>query len=271
MTTGFQRFGASLFGQDTSEIEREVVRDVASMESALARARKERDEYQATQEMRQVLEDNGASPEEASVVSTLMRAGKNPEQYSGYRLDEQKREINMEAAEAARSGDLDMMNVLLAVQRGQPMERNKIDSNTIYDPYLEDARPRTTEVGEAQIRNYDERTAPRAAAAPKATVDPINKMLADEIIERYSRMMEMEDADIPNLTARRDKELAALGLGPLIAPGTPASITDVIAGLNGGTIVDDTPAGDTPEGPVEQRKTVRGKMYVKIAGNWYEE
>lgn len=276
MNSGFFDFGKAIGGGglDIDKIERETVRDVASMESALARAKKERDEYNASQEIKQELIDNGLPETEASMVSTLFRAGKNPEQFSGYQMDQQTMGFRDDAAAAITDdGNLDLANQMISIAANKPLVQNKVEGNTIINPYAADANARTTEVGQSQIRANDARAAaagrPRAGAAPRAARDPIKEKLANEIISRYGKQMALEGADVGRLTMQRDKELAALGLGPLVAPGTEPGIVDIISGLNAGTMTEEQAATDLDV--PEMRVTKGGKSYVKINGQWYEE
>lgn len=277
MNSGFFDFGKAMTGGglDIGKIERETVRDVASLESALSRAQKERDEYNASQEIKQTLLDSGASEEEASVVSTLMRAGKNPEQYSGYQTDQQTIGIRNQAVDAIGEEDMGLANMLLSAAANKPMTLNKVEGNTIISPYTEDANARTTDVGQSVVRANDARAAnygkPRVSAAGSGRVarDPIKDKLANELISRYGKLMAQDGANVAQLTAQRDKELAALGLGPLIAEGTEPSIVDTLTGLNAGTITEEEAAvgNDVPEARVSKG----GKTYVKINGQWFEE
>lgn len=275
MSGGFFDFGKAIGGGglDINKIERDAVRDVASMESALSRAKKERDEYNASQEIKQTLIDSGADESEASLVSTLFRAGKNPEQYSGYQMDQQTMGFRDNAEAAVVDGDMDLANRMISIAGNKPLVQNKVEGNTIINPYAADANARTTGVGESVIRANDARGAnygkPRAGAAPRAASDPIKNKLATEVISRYGRMMARDGADVAQLTAQRDKELAALGLGPLVAPGTEPGMVDIISGLNAGTMTEDQAAvgNDVPE----MRVTKGGKSYVKINGQWFEE
>lgn len=276
MSTGWGRLGAALGGLgNTHEAEQEAMLDAARVESALIKARKERDELNAIEaleaDITEVVGDEGL----ARMFATSLRAGKNPEQITGGRLDTQKFDLTEEAATAGRGGDLDLMNTLLSAASGDPMTRNKVEGNTIIDPYMTDANPRVTPYGDQYLANQlAGKVAKKPTVAQQAADNPtaaLNDILVKEVISRYGKMMARDGADVESLTAARDRELAKLGVGPLIAEGTPPPVRDAISALTAGADESATVAAVPGAQNIQDRKTIRGKMYVKIDGTWYEE
>lgn len=280
-TTGWARLGAAFGGGDTREAEQDAMLGTARVESALIDARKKRDELNAIEQLETDLADV-VGEEMARPFATMLRAGKNPEQVTDARLDNQRYDATASAQEAAQGGNLDLMNALLSVASGDPMVQNKVEGNTIISPYTQDARARTTDYGSRYLDNQAARAAARApSTAERARRDPraaLNETMSKEIVARYGKLMAREGADVPALMLQRDKELAQIGMGPHVAEGTEPAVADMIGALN------NLPSNATPEQErdaarssgveveqVEARKTYRGKMYVKINGTWYEE
>lgn len=264
--SGWAKLGSVLGGVDTREAEQKGALGVANMESALMRARKQRDELNALADLETELAPVIGN-ELASMVATTMRAGKNPEQITGAQLDHQTFGLRDRAATAGGLGDLDAMNTLLAVAQNKPLVRNKVEGNTIIDPYMDDADAQTTEIGRALIGKTNAQAAnvgrPRAGATTRQPKDPrveLQSQLEKEVIARYSALMRREEADIPNLLARRDKELAALGTGPLVAPGSGPVATDIIATLNGGELQEEVETAAIANGPAVDVPTAAGNI-----------
>jgi len=288
MSTGWNKLGQAFGGFDTSEAEEQGALGVARVESALMKARKQRDELNALEELGTEIGDMVGDEDAGRQIATILRAGKNPEQVTGARLDMQRYGLTNEAATAGREGELDLMNVLLSAGAGKPMVRNKVEGNTIIDPFQADARPRTTDIGEAMAGAYDARAeaalrprTPSAGRASKAPEVQLQEQLVKEVISRYSKLMARDGADVQLLMSQRDKELAKLGAGPDIAPGTDPGTRAGLAAANalppGASEADAAAAFAGAAGPgvtteqVEARKSIQGKMYVKINGEWFEE
>lgn len=285
MADGWFRAGAALGGVDTSAAERQGAQSVASIESALMRARKQRDELNALDELSTEVGDMLGDEDLGRQFATILRAGKNPEQVTGAQLDLQRFGTTNDAVAAGTEGNVDLMNVLLSAASGKPMVQNKVEGNTIISPYTEDANARTTEIGAALAGKYDAQAAKAAMApAPRARKEPeamLNEQLVKEVISRYSKLMARDGADVEQLMMQRDKELAKLGQGPLIAPGTDPGARAGLAAANGlpegASDVDAAAAFAGAAGPgvqaeqVQARKSIQGKMYVKINGEWFEE
>jgi hypothetical protein len=277
MSAGWGRLGKALAGMgNTQEAESDAMLDTARVEHALLRARKERDELNALESLEADMTEVLGDEDLARMFATALRADKNPEQITGARLDTQRFDLTERAATAGSSGDLDVMNVLLSAASGDPMVRNKVEGNTIIDPYQGDANPRITPYGDQYLDNQlAGKIAKSPTVAQQAAADPnkaLNDLLVKEVISRFGKLMERDGADIEALTLQRDRELAKLGVGPNIAAGTPPPVRDAIAALNAGA--DEQAVIGTVEGAqqnIQDRKSIRGKMYVKIDGIWYEE
>jgi len=170
--SGWQDLGRALFGgrADNVRAYQQGAQGAAQLERMLSEARIKRSEALARDRMQQALVDNGANPQEAALLSTVFAAGYNPEQLSGYQLDRQKYGVGDEAATAARGGNVDLMNNLLSVFKGEPRERTKIDSGIAFDPYMPAATQalRTTPVADANIAAINALAGQREAAATAA-------------------------------------------------------------------------------------------------------
>lgn len=269
-SNGFFDFGAALGGHDTSKIEQEAIRGVAGMESALIKAKKESDELNAIQEMRQTLIDNDVPEEQANIVSTLMRAGKNPEQLSGYQLDQQTMGFRDSAMDQAVEGDIDAMNPILSVLAQRPLTQNKIEGNTIINPFMSDANPRTTEIGDSVIETNEARAAkalrapaPRASRPGRPTRDPVTSTAQQAIQNKYRRLMAEDGADRAALSAAMQAELDAVT--------APQDITSMLADPVQLEAPVAAPVAAPPRGKPTEQKTIGGKLYSKINGQWYEQ
>lgn len=152
---GWRDLGAALLGggQNKAQAYSQGAQNAARLEGMLAEARIKRSEAMARDRFQQDLVRNGVRPEEAAVLSTAFAAGYNPEQLSGYQQDRQKIGFGEEGADAARTGNMDLLNNFLSLIEGKPRERTKIDSGIAFDPYGPAATQplRTTPVADATI------------------------------------------------------------------------------------------------------------------------
>lgn len=262
--TGWGKLGNALVGFDTSEAYREGAREAVDVESALMRARKQRDELNALDEVRAAMED---MPPQEQAIANMLLGGLNPNSFTSAQEDQQKMGFRDRAVTAAGTGDTDAANALLAAISGRRIE----------SPDLERARIDTERARAERLRQAP---APRAgrSAPTRVPQDETKKLLVQSTIRRYERLMAREGADIAALESQRDKELARLGVGPSIAPDSSPAERALLGDLNnlppGATIDEEAAAAQRPGVGVERieaRKTYQGKSYVKINGSWYEE
>lgn len=151
---GFRDLGAALFGGGgrTQAAYQEGARGAAQTDLLLSQAKIKRDEAMKRSQLTEQLTAAGIPPEQASMLSTALGAGYNPEQISGYRGDVQKQGIIDESLGAARGGNIDLLNNLATVLEGKPRERTQITQGMAFDPYAAPGQVmQTTPVGGADI------------------------------------------------------------------------------------------------------------------------
>lgn len=121
-----------------------------SLEEALARAKIKRDEALARTQVKQAMIDQGMKPEEAALLDSIMRSGMGSD-YSAGQLGlgrGQENSARAAAAEAAKAGDLDLMNNMLAVANSSPMQTTTIDQGYVLNPHGDPSQTVTPTKGE---------------------------------------------------------------------------------------------------------------------------
>lgn len=136
------------------------------IEGLLAQAKIKRDEAMQRERFRENAIAAGMDPNEAALLSSAFGAGYNPEQLSGFQLDRQKMGITGDAADAARAGDIALLNNLSTVLSGRPRERTNIAGGVAYDPYAApDQALQVTPGGAADVAADQALAAERSAGA----------------------------------------------------------------------------------------------------------
>jgi len=171
--SGWGRLGAALAGGEQPQAYDRGAQSAARVANWLADARKAESEArilagkeQARANLEGALVANGEAPEAAKLLSTVFAAGYNPEQLSGYQAERQKIGLSGEAADAARAGNVDMLNNLLTAFQGKPRERTNIAGGVAYDPYAAPGQPLvSTPTGAADVQATQALAAERFAGA----------------------------------------------------------------------------------------------------------
>lgn len=187
---GFRDLGAALFGNGgrTQAAYQEGARGAAQTDLLLSQAKIKRDEAMKRSQLTEQLTAAGVPPEQASMLSTALGAGYNPEQISGYRGDVQKQGIIDESLGAARGGNIDLLNNLATLLEGKPRQRTQITQGMAFDPYANpNQQMQTTPVAAADIastfalgrerdagavENYADASAANALAGLRIRTDP---------------------------------------------------------------------------------------------------
>lgn len=124
-------------GVDTTEAFNKGATQRATLEEALAKAKIKRDEAMARTQVKQALIDGGMPPETANMLDAIMRSGEGSD-YSAGQLGigrGQENDARAQAMSAAKSGNVDLMNNMLAVTHGAPMTTNTIDDGYQLNPH----------------------------------------------------------------------------------------------------------------------------------------
>lgn len=150
---GWGQLGNALFGGgDRSGAYMKGAQGAAQLERMLAEARIKRDEALQRSKVAETLTATGMDPAQAQMLSTVFGAGYNPAQLGDYQRDQQTIGITGEAADAARGGNLDLLNNLATVLSGKPRERTQITGGMAFDPFAPPTQGmQTTPTGLADI------------------------------------------------------------------------------------------------------------------------
>lgn len=175
MATGWQRLGEMLAGGGGDEAYRARMLENARLGQELTRDDLLRGKRIAMETLGEALAGFGYSPEQARAAQALAWAGKNPEQFTGARLDLGKISAQDAALEAVRQGGgIDAANPYLAVLQGKPVATVDIKGDTLFNPYgtLDQALVPTplgeARIGErkaAEVENYAQADSARSRGA----------------------------------------------------------------------------------------------------------
>jgi len=147
---------AGAFGSGDDAYQRQMSQ-TAQMEGLLAQARMRRDQERARAELGDSLRALGHNP----ALATVLNAGHNPMQVSGYGGDMQIQDFRRGALNEALNGDLQSANAFLAAINGKPLELTDIRGQNTINPYAENGWRGVTPIGKKQM----EYTAAQASAA----------------------------------------------------------------------------------------------------------
>lgn len=155
---GWSQFGAALAGNDLrrNALYEQGATGVARLEGLLSEARRKRDEetgYAAITPDAIAAARNDPNAQ-ASLVSAMFHAGRNPEQLSGYQRENLGTTIQQDAYDRVRNGaSVADVNPLLTVFAGKPVEVSNVRDGVSYNPYVAPDQNRfdPTQVGMAQI------------------------------------------------------------------------------------------------------------------------
>jgi len=137
---------AGAFGNGDDVYQRQMSQ-TAQMENLLAQARQRRQQEQAREQLAELLPQLGASP----ALATVLNAGHDPRQISGYGGDMQTQRFREGALNEALNGNLPRSNAYLAAIDGKPLPLTKIDEQNIVNPYALDGYQGPTAIGQSQI------------------------------------------------------------------------------------------------------------------------
>jgi len=164
---------AGAFGNGDDAYQRQMSQ-TAQMEGLLAQARMRRDQERARAELGDSLRALGHNP----ALATVLNAGHNPMQVSGYGGDMQIQDLRQGALNQALGGNLPGANAHLAAINGKPLNLTAIDGQNIINPWVPDGYQGPTDIGQAQIR-YN---AAQASAA-KAQASAANALAGQRIAQ----------------------------------------------------------------------------------------
>lgn len=213
---GFRALGEALFGGGARRQAAydEGRRGAAQTDALLSQARIKRDEAMKRSQLADTLVATGMPQQQATMISTALGAGFDPEQISGYMGDTQRQGLIGEGATAARGGDIDLLNNLMTVLEGKPRERTRITQGMALDPYGPSSQGmQTTPVGAADIaaalalgrerdagaaENFAQASAAEALAGLRGRTDPNiragggagggSNTLAPDVMEMFKEM-----------------------------------------------------------------------------------
>jgi len=153
---------AGAFGNGDDVYQRQMSQS-AQMESLLAQARLRRQQEQAREQLAELLPQLGAPP----ALATVLNAGHDPRQISGYGGDMQTQRFREGALNEALNGNLPRSNAYLAAIDGKPLPLTKIEGNSIVNPYTLDGYQGPTAIGQSQIGHNDAQASAATALAGK--------------------------------------------------------------------------------------------------------
>jgi len=179
MASGWSELGAALAGNGARQraLYEQGATGVARLEGLLSEARRRRDEEAGFAGITPdtVAAANGGDPTaQASLVSAMFHANRNPEQLSGYQRESLGTAIQQDAYDRVRNGAaVADVNPLLAVFNGKPVEVSSVKDGVSYNAYATpDQNTFTpTQVGMAEImqRGAEADAAKARAASSYAT------------------------------------------------------------------------------------------------------
>lgn len=145
--SGWSELGALLAGGARDDYARGQYKG-NQLELAMMKAGQAREEAMARRSFAQRAYDEG-KPE----LADFFLAGGNPEQLSGYQLDQQKIGFGDSAMDLARAPNTDIgeLNEMLMVMGGKPYAPTRVQGNTILSTIDPNIAPQTTELGQAMI------------------------------------------------------------------------------------------------------------------------
>ena len=137
MANGWERLGEVFAGTAAggNDSYSRGVSKQAQLAQLLAGAQIKQDEAMARDELLGSMIANGTARPEAAMLSTMLRMGTDPRQLSGYRGDVQTQGFQSEAMDAARSGNVPLLNDIMTAISGKPRQTVNMSEGTLYDPY----------------------------------------------------------------------------------------------------------------------------------------
>jgi len=170
---GFSRMGSALgqafagLGSRDSRNEQMFNRgatQAADMQEKLNRARlitaqaiAAESKNSARSHIRENLVRNGATPEQADMLTSFFEGEVDPRRYGGYQLQNQKLGVGQQAIDAANAGDRAKLNLLMTIFSGKPTPFTKVQNGNVFDPTVppDEQEIEPTEVAQAQVRAAD--------------------------------------------------------------------------------------------------------------------
>jgi len=188
---------AGAFGNGDDAYQRQMSQ-TAQMEGLLAQARMRRDQERARAELGDSLRALGHDP----ALATVLNAGHNPMQVSGYGGDMQIQGFRQGALNEALNGDMQRANAHLAAIDGKPLKLTDIDEQNIINPYERDGWLGSTEIGQSQIGFNAAR-----ALAEKAQASAANALAG----QRYAQTLNANEEHIAKLNGNWNPSARAPG------------------------------------------------------------
>lgn len=231
-TTGVGQFFETLASGRQIREQAAAVREAQALASALRQAQADkaiaeaailRDMEQQRQLVEQRLIADGASPEEAALLSTVMRAdfGNFAQATQGRGNQQQERRLTA-AAEALATGDFDAGNAFLAAAQGKPVSPVRVEGGQIIRGQFSREPTITQTPGalaleaarRAQAGYYTARTEePERFRAPSGDGQPLNEFARREAVKRLTTLVFDPLAD-PGDRAEARRQLEALTTPP---------------------------------------------------------
>ncbi len=169
MANGWERLGEVFAGTAAggNDSYSRGVSKQAQLAQLLAGAQIKQDEAMARDELLGSMIANGTARPEATMLSTMLRMGADPTKISGYHGDVQTQGFQSEAMDAARSGNVPLLNDIMTAISGKPRQTATMSEGTLFDPYGAVGQTvNVTPVGQSTIGQRN-----AAAAASYASAD----------------------------------------------------------------------------------------------------
>lgn len=137
MANGWERLGEVFAGTAAggNDSYTRGVSKQAQLAQLLAGAQIKQDEAMARDELLGSMIANGTARPEAAMLSTMLRMGADPTKISGYHGDVQTQGFQSEAMDAARSGNVPLLNDIMTAISGKPRQTATMSEGTLFDPY----------------------------------------------------------------------------------------------------------------------------------------
>nr|WP_313216083.1 hypothetical protein [Stenotrophomonas geniculata] len=137
MANGWERLGEVFAGTAAggNDSYSRGVSKQAQLAQLLAGAQIKQDEAMARDELLGSMIANGTARPEATMLSTMLRMGADPTKISGYHGDVQTQGFQSEAMDAARSGNVPLLNDIMTAISGRPRQTATMSEGTLFDPY----------------------------------------------------------------------------------------------------------------------------------------
>jgi len=180
----------------------EVAGRVAQTDYLLTKAMEARKQAMARDQFRETLTKAGVPAEQASVLSTAFAAGYNPQQASGYQLDQQELGFRGDAATRAQAGDFTGANAaLMGVANGPQALADIQDGMLLANRFAEGGGSVTpTPLGTARIGAEEALATQRTASAGAHDARAALSNRTDPNRSRGSSKLELDPTvDFPDL------------------------------------------------------------------------